>query len=63
MLTNPYDVENLSRVLHDALIMPPDERVHRMRRLGRIVLRNDVHEWTRTILAATRGVATPSLVG
>ncbi|MEZ4585952.1 MAG: glucosylglycerol-phosphate synthase [Gemmatimonadales bacterium] len=63
VLTNPYDVENLSRVLHEALTMPPDERAHRMRRLGRIALRYDVHEWTREVLAASRGRPEPSPVG
>jgi glucosylglycerol-phosphate synthase len=57
VLTNPYDVEGMTRHLHDALVMPAEARRLHVRRLAAIVEGNDVDAWSREFLeamAATR---------
>jgi trehalose 6-phosphate synthase/phosphatase len=48
---NPYDVDGTAETYHRALVMPADERAHRMRALRRRVTTHDVHRWVRTFLA------------
>lgn len=47
---NPFDSEALVQTLKEALEMPQDERVQRMRRLKRTVKRLDVHGWAKRFL-------------
>jgi trehalose 6-phosphate synthase/phosphatase len=55
LLVNPYDIEHVAETLHDALLMPPDERRARMRSMRQRVLRADAAWWARSFLAALRG--------
>jgi trehalose-6-phosphate synthase len=55
VLTNPYDVEGMTRHLHDALVMPSEARRLHIRRLAAIVEGNDVDAWSREFLEAMAG--------
>ena len=59
VLTNPYDVEGMTRHLHDALSMPEEAREQQIRRLAAIVQRNDVDAWSREFLSAMAGSRAP----
>jgi trehalose 6-phosphate synthase/phosphatase len=45
LLVNPFDEERVACAVKRALIMEPDERAHRMRRLRERISRNDVFNW------------------
>ena len=47
---NPYDVDGTAAALHDALIMPREERRSRMRALRAQVTAHDVHRWAEGFL-------------
>jgi trehalose 6-phosphate synthase len=42
---NPFDVEATAEALHEALVMPADERAFRIQEIKRIVRENDVGKW------------------
>lgn len=52
LLANPYDTTSMINSLHQALVMSPDERRQRQRRLSQIVDFNDVRTWGNEFLAA-----------
>lgn len=52
LLANPYDSTSMINSLHHALVMSPDERRQRQRRLSQIVEFNDVRTWGNEFLAA-----------
>ena len=52
LLINPYDIEGLSQTMFKALNMPQEERKMRMRKMRRIVRKNDVFRWVRSFLNA-----------
>ena len=52
LLVNPWDVEGTARTLHRALGMDEAEQRRRMSALGRSVMAEDVHLWTRRFLGA-----------
>ncbi|HET7621829.1 MAG TPA: glucosylglycerol-phosphate synthase [Gemmatimonadaceae bacterium] len=52
LLTNPYDIEDLSNGLYRALKLPEEERRQRLVRLSRVVERYDVAAWSRDFLRA-----------
>jgi glucosylglycerol-phosphate synthase len=45
LLTNPYDANSMSKTLHQALTMAPDEIEYRCQRMAAIVADNDVVRW------------------
>lgn len=45
LMVNPYDIDQLATVLEQALMMPEDERRHRMETLRARVSSRTVHEW------------------
>lgn len=56
LLTNPYDANSMTAVLHQALTMGEEERAYRIGRLSLIVEEHDVARWgTDFIGEATRG--------
>ena len=71
LVINPHDIDDMADAIGDALAMPADERVRRMRRLQERVRGNDVHRWAASFLeAAARhahearlNIATPELDG
>lgn len=52
LLVNPYDIEGTAKAIRDACVMDGMERRHRMRRLRRVVNRQDVFGWVNGFLAA-----------
>jgi len=45
LIVNPYDVDEIARALHTALLMPEEEQRFRMTRLRRRVRKWTVHTW------------------
>lgn len=56
LLTNPYDANSMSRVLHQALTMGADEMAYRCQRMAAIVADNDVAQWGNEFMRAARAV-------
>ena len=52
VLINPFSVEELSGAMHQALIMPPEERGRRMRRMREVVAEYNVYRWAGKIVSA-----------
>jgi trehalose-6-phosphate synthase len=48
---NPYDTDELARVTHTALAMPPEERQARMHRMRALVRENNVYRWAGNLIA------------
>lgn len=55
LLTNPYDANSMSKVLHQALTMGADEADYRCQRMGAIVAENDVARWGDEFMTAVQG--------
>ncbi len=51
LLVNPYNIDSVAEVLHQALTMPADQREARMRALQRRERRNDLGAWLTSFLA------------
>ena len=52
VLINPFSVEELSGAMHQALVMPREERSRRMRRMREVVAENNVYRWAAKIVSA-----------
>jgi trehalose 6-phosphate synthase/phosphatase len=57
LLVNPYDLDSVATMMHDALEMPEAERRTRMAGLRDRVRANDVHRWAREFIAALKAEA------
>ncbi len=55
ILVNPHNTEEVSGAILTALTLPRDERRRRYERLMEGLLRQDVHWWSRSFLAALAG--------
>ena len=51
MIVNPYDVDAVADAMLQALRMPREERVARMRPLRKRVIDYDVHTWAGAFMA------------
>ena len=49
-MVNPYDTDELARVTHAALVMPPEERQARMHRMRALVRENNVYRWAGNLI-------------
>ncbi|KAJ8969008.1 hypothetical protein NQ317_003938 [Molorchus minor] len=58
LISNPYEIEDASEVIHRALTMPEDERILRMNYLRRREKLNDVNYWTKSFLSAMGSLVT-----
>jgi len=54
LLTNPYDANSMSKVLHQALTMGADERAYRCQRMAAIVADNNVAQWGDEFMRAVQ---------
>lgn len=54
LLTNPYDANSMSKVLHQALTMGADEKAYRCQRMAAIVADNDVANWGNEFMRAVQ---------
>jgi trehalose 6-phosphate synthase/phosphatase len=52
VMINPYDVDNMSRAMLQALAMPEEERKLRIRTLRHRVAEFDVHRWAHAFISA-----------
>ncbi|MCW5830366.1 MAG: trehalose-6-phosphate synthase [Deltaproteobacteria bacterium] len=52
LLVNPFDIEGMGAAIHQAIIMSPEERRTRMRKLRRIVERDNIGRWVNDFLQA-----------
>lgn len=52
LIVNPFDILQVADAIHQAVTMPEDEKLERMRRLRTIVREHDVHAWVEGYLAA-----------
>jgi trehalose 6-phosphate synthase len=50
LLVNPYAVDAMAEVMHDALRMPPEEQEERMDRMREIVREQNVYKWVGKLL-------------
>ncbi|MBW2558273.1 MAG: trehalose-6-phosphate synthase [Deltaproteobacteria bacterium] len=53
LLVNPYDIEKVSRSIHQAFSMELDERRKRMKKLRESICRNDIFHWVNSFLGAS----------
>lgn len=56
LLVNPYNVEEFSDSIRQALTMSADEKTARMTSLRRQVQEHDIHFWTREVISAARRI-------
>jgi alpha,alpha-trehalose-phosphate synthase [UDP-forming] len=52
LLVNPYDLEGVARMIHRAVTMERGERRTRMRRLRRLIRKQDIYWWMKSFLGA-----------
>jgi trehalose-6-phosphate synthase len=57
LLTNPYDANSMSKVLHQALTMGEDEADYRCQRMAAIVADNNVANWGNEFMGAVQATA------
>ena len=53
LMVNPYDIAGMADAIHEAIIMPPDERHQRMHSLRRTIKRHDIFWWVDSFLKAS----------
>jgi alpha,alpha-trehalose-phosphate synthase [UDP-forming] len=52
LIVSPYDIDQIAARIRDALTMPPEMRVERMRAMRRQVRTNNLDHWSATFLEA-----------
>ena len=52
ILVNPHDLDGIKDAIRHVITLDPNESKARMRRLRRVVRRNDVYAWAHDFLAA-----------
>ncbi|PIQ55643.1 MAG: glucosylglycerol-phosphate synthase [Comamonadaceae bacterium CG12_big_fil_rev_8_21_14_0_65_59_15] len=57
LLTNPYDANSMSKVLHQALTMGADEVAYRCQRMAAIVADNDIARWGQDFMHAAKSAS------
>lgn len=50
LIINPYAVDDLAEVLHQSLVMPPEEQASRLERLRMTVREHNVYRWAGKLL-------------
>jgi trehalose 6-phosphate synthase len=59
LLANPFDIDATADALHQALVMPPEERRSRWASLHAAVAGNDAERWQHNFISALDAGATP----
>jgi trehalose 6-phosphate synthase len=54
-LVNPFDVDGVGEAMHEALIMPLEERKRRYEAMMKVLQANTINDWYERFLAALRG--------
>jgi trehalose 6-phosphate synthase len=52
LLVNPFDVDGVAEAIHDALVMPAEERVERWQAMMGVLKRNDIVAWRESFVSA-----------
>nr|MBU9888467.1 trehalose-6-phosphate synthase [Candidatus Omnitrophota bacterium] len=50
LLVNPYDIEGTSEAIHQALMMLPEEKKERMRKMRQIVQEYNIYRWAADMI-------------
>jgi alpha,alpha-trehalose-phosphate synthase [UDP-forming] len=56
LVVNPYDTDELADAIHTALVMPPEERKARMRRMRALVKEHNVYRWAGSLIGELAGI-------
>lgn len=59
LIANPFDIDATADALHEALVMPPEERRERWAALHAAVAHNDAERWQQNFIAALEADAAP----
>jgi len=59
LIVNPYDTGQIARAIHDALEMPPEERVDRMRRMRATVREHNIYRWAGNLISELSAIRLP----
>ncbi len=59
LLVNPHDIEGMADALHEALAMPAEERLRRMRAMQKVLSEQDIFWWVDVYLRTALGEAVP----
>ena len=62
LIVNPYDTEEISRALHRALEMSPEERGIRMQRMRAIVKERNIYRWAGSLIGELCAIRIPKTV-
>jgi trehalose 6-phosphate synthase len=57
---NPFDVDLTAEALHDALVMPADERRRRGDMIRRVIRSNDINRWVSLQIRDLRDLVRPT---
>ena len=57
LMVNPLDVDGVAEAIHDALVMPPAERIDRWKAMMKTLRRNDITAWRESFVRALAGAA------
>ena len=52
LLVNPHDIEGVADAIHDAFMIPVEDKKKRMHKLREIIRRNDIFHWLDSYLQA-----------
>jgi trehalose 6-phosphate synthase len=52
LLVNPFDVDGVAEAVHDALVMPVEERIERWQSMMSVMRRNDIAAWRDSFVTA-----------
>jgi trehalose 6-phosphate synthase len=60
LIVNPYDVEEMADAIQLALLMKPDERAERMRRLRQVIKERNIYRWAANLITELTRLRIPN---
>lgn len=61
ILVNPYDADGIADAIVEAIEMPRDEKIRRMKALRERIANNTIYDWARAIVADTIAIDTEGI--
>ena len=58
LIVNPFAIDEMAESIHQAIIMPAEERRRRMNRMRSVVAANNIYRWAGKILLTLAGIET-----
>ena len=58
LIVNPFSIDEVAAAIHQAILMPAEERHRRMNRMRTVVAENNVYRWAGEILQTLAGIET-----